>query len=563
MEERRLIAMIILIDILVAVLGVGLIHSILESMSYPIDVLPVLETLDKAIVTRFDARISNGTTLDMELTYRINKKGLSMLYYTFNSPLRVESPASPGEIFVRGIACPQGMYYYVVDADGNLYTDLPGAKKNDLSYKLEVADAENEIGCYSPTGLSPGEFYTVRYVLVLVPPKIYEDSNNWLYYLDLVGSEEHLRTQNMTIIGEYDTRIAVLPPLGSGKPSDRYSLPVLSKGTGVRLAIISNNSARPETSTIRVDSVYHVLDNEVTKRTLYGRIGLIFLIVPIVMAMVSPAVIYMLYNVYGREQPPVDAIPYGFPPRTGEKPWVVAARYGPSPGKITYNVVATILLDLYNRRIIKIDKNGKIVLLSRKNLDPVEDLVVKAVLSGKKTAGELLLDVSDIIKKRAEEAIEGEYKRVLYLLIGIGVASSMTGLAIYSKLLEAPPAGLFLVGILLSILAYAPSFLAPRYLLGRWKPGYRERAIAWHNFAQKIGKIYRSKALTLTELAPYIAALSSPRRAKRILLDLGIDSLVIREIYRVSRRLVWRYRLLSSASGRGGGGYGGGGPGAR
>ncbi len=562
MDESRLFALLLVLALVAAIIslqGLGVAWSAREN---PLQPIPFLEDLKDVIVVEYNASF-NGFILEESITYKIQGDGLSMVYRSFSTSLRYTPSGSPGEIVALEVTCPQGFYAYIYDADKVLHTNAPDDVASRLEDKLRKANAGNEAGCYNPGGIDRGVTVTATYRFLLVPEKVYDDGGSRLYYFKLASANEHAPYYNVTIEAVNDTLIAVIPPQGPGDPQEIARLGALPQGAGLELAVITGQEPPHGSETEHVESVNSILDGKVKKRRLLADMAWALLTLPTLMALASPLALTLIYHRTGREYPPREAIPYGDPPPTGEKPWEVAARYGPRPGTLSTNLVAAVLLDVFNRGLIQLDPGAKrITRADYEGMDVVEQLIVRAVTSRGREAAEYLRDVKEIVARRAEEAIEMSYRRLVGALIATGFIAFIAGVILYGAFLEAAPAVLLLYSLGPPLLAYLPPLLAPSYLLGRWRPGYRERAIAWHDFARRLARGDPRLVTLKGSLTPYVAALLPPRKARRILSMLGLGAAVVTAVYYLSRRSVLR-SMVRSAAGGGGGGFGGGGAGAR
>jgi hypothetical protein len=286
-------------------------------------------------------------------------------------------------------------------------------------------------------------------------------------------------------------------------------------------------------------------------------------------AAAAPAYTAILYYRYGRERRPTQPVPEGFPPNTGEKPWMVAALYTGHPGKPGWRVLASTILWLEARglvRRVQLPRGGVGLEVSGEpgeGLDPVEASVLRILhaLSGgsglvsreaakwaakDRRVREILrtewLNIRGRLRELAEEAID--LPRRFTLMVGAAAGALIAlwaGMGIISSRilrLETTSRAAGVIAVL-GVAAYLALLLLPRHVMGRWRPGYLERRLAWERFRERATRAGPPPG-AVQEAAPGLAAYLVAAGVSRTLdptLNRVLESVegLSKRIYRVAR----------------------------
>ncbi|MCE4624724.1 MAG: DUF2207 domain-containing protein, partial [Desulfurococcales archaeon] len=585
--ESRYVVGLLSWSVLAALLSVIVFTSLaLSSPSIPVIQKILHQDFGGVSVDTYNA-VLNGTVLTEEVAYHVAggkvTGSYTMLYRSWDAPL--SAPGAYGEkphIEFLKLSCPEGFYSYWVDYHGDIHSNVPPDLFDELENKLRQAKAVDEAGCYNPHGIRPG-VYHVTYEWRLVPPG-WCDGSNCSVDLLLARGGKHLRYErvDLTVLGAH---LAALSPLnrdlkvaGSGGVYRVTGGPLYKSDPLEFFLVYGSGSGVVEVG--RVDNATRFATSLAGRRAGELRLALALTGGLTLMPLTLPLYTTYAYMKYGRERRPTGAIPTGLPPRTGEKPWEVAALYSGRPGVVGWNMIAAAIFELEMKGLVRrtVEPSGRVVLQLReadgegaRDLDVVEATVLSMLLAlsdngivSEETVKERakdtsvraeLLNMRGRLEEKAEElaeraiemprsltkAVLGGIVLLVALYSGAGFLSSKVA---YTSLIIAAS----IIAFALTLPTLLAMILLPSNVFGRWRPGYLERYIAWTRFKEEAKGLAPGSAAGIgvsPELLAYAAAVGVE--------DLGGDlGKTLSSITLLSKR-IWR-GLYPRTRGSGGGG---------
>ncbi len=593
-EKRYLIASLVA-SLLLGLLGLAI--GLQESLH---------SSAGEVYIDSYKAELGSDGVLVEDYVYVVQATGKRMLFRSWNTPLLLGGEgAQKPYIQALSVECPPGFIAYIYTAEKELagpITQHPSLYRAVEKILEEEASGGGEAGCYKPGGIEPGE-YRVRYVFRL-KPVVKCDTSLCFFDLSLASPDMHLYYRSAAIlltggIVEVETAPSTVEyhaePIEAGYIVKTGNLP---KETGLRLLILASRPYPLEPFSI--ESVKNAREE---LRTTYSllvsseQIVSLFSIIAGIVAVLAAPFSLIVYLKHGVERKPTSIIT-GFPPETGEKPWQVNLLYNGEVGSFTKEVVAATLLDLASRGILGLKwSDGETIITlpeDTHDLDDYEKKLVEALrqlsLDGKtvktSTAKRLIRskDRRGVIQSYARslfdalpykqlysQAVEDARKLIALALLAVFLAAAAS-IAYTVAFLVLEDSGLvtkLFVSWMFAVFSYIPPLFTPRYVYGRWRPGYLERFLAWQEFAKKAKQILPGTPLALgnewLRAAAYLLALGEAEIVEKSLEKLGNE--LSKAALHATKFFYLYYPRYTGASGGsgggGGGGFGGGGAGAR
>jgi len=505
----------------------------------------------------------NGTNINEKIFFNPNKN-YHTLYRNFYDPLIAEDLSYPNSISINNVKCSQGKNYVYSNFGQCFSYEDKLIQKNCMPY-TEL----NEYGCgfgYE-TGFKKGQDYWIETSYELNPENIF--SINGKNYIKFVvyspGNHVFLNTQkNFIINGE-----AVYAHYYFTKESAVIYIPY--EGSLFGKEIIQLNNFKFDTNYF-----YYII---FLILTLFPSIGF-----------------YLIWMKFGKEVNEIDVPDYlsNYPKKRSG--WEVAAFFTTPFGQLNKNLISSIILSLYHKKIIDIkiekeffgDKSYFKILKEDKNLDKIEKEFLNILKFVTEKADKKYFKDSYLNFSKAASSFSFRYtlpKKFRELQKNIGKETkeyiSYTGAIIYGLILVGLMGvsffainSIFLVIFLGFSLAFTSILGAKMNLLSKFKKeeDYREYK-EWHGFkkylegSESIRKRGHQAVIMWDEYLVYAAALGV---SKKVLEELKNNGVITEQQYGV---YVSTYTFSTSVShsggsatghgGAGGGGVGGGGGGGR
>ena len=594
LSEKRYLAIASIISLIIG----------LASLLIPVSLTPHTVS-DDVVITSYKAVLYPNGTLVEDYVYHVMDSDKRMLYRSWRDPL-VARGQRLGKPYIEHLytACPPGFIEYLYTYDEKLYmppTGMTHYGKKVLDI-LRDAGARSETGCYNPHGIPPGDYH-VRYVFRLYPPTTC-DNTLCLLDLSLASPEGHLYyNKYMVWLRGVDAEKASLLPLTLNAVLETEGNGILVSGhelykdQGLRIVILSG-TRYPATALARQGDPVALYESVLATEKKSMQAASLLALAGGIWGILATPLLLLVYRVYGVERKPIGPIPSGFPPDTGEKPWQVNLLYNGDVGRFTEEVVAATILDLAARGILRVynspdgtiitlpspDETSKLDEYERKLVDALRLLSPDGASLRLEDAKRLARDKRKLLRvyagslfnpapfrKTYKAALETGRKPLVALFL-VTAAAGVIVIAVTSTMLPVEDLSFHYkvyMAWLLAVMAYIPPLFMPAYVIGRWRPGYLEKYLAWKKFVEEAksmlaGPVVGVEGPTAMRIAAYLVALGEERLAGKALNRLGSS---LYAAYLAASRLGHHYYTWSGrrggAGGGGGGGFGGGGAGAR
>ncbi len=566
-------------------------------------------------VSRYVAVLKPGGVYEETITYSVYEEGHHILYRSWHTVLSFNS--SKEYIEPLKISCPAGFIPYIYTHNKQLVVQdkIDSETYEKLRKILEEYKASNEVGCYNPYGIPPGE-YIVKYEYSLYPT-LYCNTTHCLFDFYIAYQGEHIDYENFTfrVVGGdivfYAPRslTSQVKEYLRGDKTSTISVGFIDEGQSLRTLIIvpidyfSESTTRIHTSNLR-DFIEKIIADVIFSENLVNILSKI----SFALVFIIPIFCMVLYVIGGRERK--DLLKYideRIPPETGEKPWLVNLLYAGDVGIFTKEVFAATILDLISRGILEVRKtfsiSGEDVVLTLREynsgeLDEYEERVLRVLKKlsvdgkniGLKRIEEVLKnkrklkDIMDEAKKVYDPKPYKDYVRkavksyrkilgILFIVTVIYWIGSLFFILTSNSIGDNYPVIRTFAESFLAAMMWVPWLALPAYVLGRWNDEYVVKFYSWMKFIDKV------KKMNLLENPS--AEMLGGKTAKIVayLIALGETRYVINKFKRTDHELLRLYQSLlffftttypryfyprrSGAGGGGGGGFGGGGAGVR
>ncbi len=598
-KKYLLMALLISLAIIVASYVIYQVEPVLDRDSY---------------VSRYTSILRKGGIYEETITYVVLEKGHYMLYRSWHTSLGLKK--SGEYIQPIDIACPSGFipYVYTYDKKLTVLARVSEDTYNRLKKILEDSKAVNEIGCYNPNGIVPGE-YTVKYKFIL-HPRLYCNETHCLLDFYIAYKGHHIDYEKL-LLNIIDGNLAFYAPRTLQKQLMVYremsngvliGFKFVDKEQSLRTIIVLPRDYFGGSADI-VDGVdiESRLEGLVKNIVLAENMAKTFMSIGFILTLFIPVFCVSYYIASGREKKELlKYIDERIPPETGEKPWIVNLLYNGDVGIFTREVFAATVLDLISRGVIEVRKTfstkGEDIVLTIKDysgeLDDYEakvlEILRKFSVDGRnislENAEEKLKNrrfLQDIMREAREvfnpkpymDIVKKAVKSPKRLLVALFIATislwigSIVSLFTLNTLEDNYYAVKTFATTFFASIEWIPWMLLPAYVLGRWRDDYVIKFYSWTKFVEKVKKKGLYNIASLEELHGRMA------RILAYLIAMGESKYVMKAFEKTDHDLLKLYKKLllfltatypshfyprrGGGTRGGGGGFGGGGAGVR
>jgi len=408
LAETRQIATLLLLTSIVAISG-----------TYLVGALPVLAEGDLVVDEYSVTFYANGTLVE-DYTYEVKASNqYRMLFRAWDAPLSTGQLNRPYVRFVQARASSSEQIVYVKDFQGSVWMEDRFRNDPQIFGLVRSLAGLNEVGVLKPDRFPAGR-YKVRYVFIIHPPLEYDGA---LCHLNLQLASKHLTYRNVKLVvedGGYSVAIYSRPP------------PLKEIRNGSRI-VFYGSAARDEL--IEIEFLFRMDILEVLKgyqRRVDDVGGLtiqanMFYMVQYrgaqilgegakALAFLTPAILALLYVMFGREKRFVVPKYLSTVPNKERKPWIVNLVFKGDAFDFDENGFYATLLDLHRRGKIRISaKNGGLAIqvLNQAGNDAYENRVLRFLSDMSKDG---VVD-SDSIKELANNLTSGSnhWSRLMHI----------------------------------------------------------------------------------------------------------------------------------------------------
>ncbi len=583
MSETRQIAALMAITLVIGVVALALAVALPRAME------------GNLVVDSYSAAISADGTLTEQYTYDVKTPDTyQMLFRTWEVPL-AGTPLTQPSVEVVGMQVPPGTIGYYRDYQGQV--TIYGMPTDQERAVIRSLVQDNEIGFYDPDYFPAGT-YSVTYTFRLHPPIEYD--SQWSH-LNIQLADQHVPYHS----------VQVSFPLAGVESVYPYP-PFLSVGTSGGTTTLAGSAGTDENLGVEivasrdytvnwagfpgsVADVQGMAESGYFWYSLPYYAGALLAAIAAVLALLMPAILFLLHNRYGHKKDYVVPEYLSFVPDRTILPWVVNLVFKDEALTFDENGFYATVLDLARKKFLEIKPKGEapdsgitIRILQETSPDHYEQRVLNFLrnLAGggvvdtdalKGLPGTAGTDRSSELRAMKVQAslrgittevdttvanrfiVDGRPHLVPLLLssailaavsILILVAGSQAG----SLLL--PAAALGSVAVIQVVIAWA----FPSVLFGQWKGDFYQEKLQWDSFRAFLSDLARIKEYAPQDLAMwgewlvYGTALGVGETVAKAMKELNIR---IPEMYAVPALVLGFAPIIAFAPPMRGGGMGG------
>ncbi|WP_292459963.1 DUF2207 domain-containing protein [Methanothermococcus sp.] len=545
MREEKQLFIVLIIMAVIGILGVAL---SLGSQYLP---SPSFSSIE---VNSYNAKLILDKNISLRETYNYqiyeNRK-YRMLYRDWKEPLicgcnisKVESIRAPHDysynyLYSEIISHPHitllnlsasnnDMIGYVVEYDGTLYADTKSSEAlMDIKSLVVQYNVINEVGFYNPNRYNSGD-YSTSYLFNIYPPIEYD---NTISHLNLKLADEHFpyKKVNIHVVDKNNNILNLfVHPVGFkvSKTEDGYIITGHSPKNGlIELEML----LKPESVAGYYNYVDNVKEKTLSANSRYFLINKILSIIKYlfsVMVVIFPLIAYIFYNKYGVEKKYIVPKYLSYVPNKNRKPWVVNLIFNGKLGKFEKEGFYATLLDLHDKKYIKIlsgesNNDISIEILNRdlSNLDNYEKKVMTFLIRYSKNnifkpstieaialkykhdmdevgAQRLWNEVNSIMSSptssyRIKEYMDNTGNIIIWALLACSVIVALISFGLSSgdySILYPDTSNIFHLS-LIWVMQCIVLIIAPKTLFGKWKKDYYKEKLEWESFKKFLSDI--------------------------------------------------------------------------
>ncbi|HUK93211.1 MAG TPA: DUF2207 domain-containing protein, partial [Methanomicrobiales archaeon] len=347
MTETRQIATLMVITLVIGVVALALALTLPHALE------------GNLAIDSYAAAISADGTLTEHYTYVVKTPGTyRMLFRTWEVPLAGTSLTQPS-VEVIGMRVPPGTVGYYRDYSGQVTIYGTSTDQDRATIRSLVQD--NEIGFYD-SGYFPAGTYSADYTFRLHPPIEYDTQDS---HLNIQLADQHVPYHSLQI------------SIPSAGVAGLYPYPpFLSVGTAGGTTTLTGSAAANEVVGIEVVASRDYTANwagfpnavaDVNGMAGSGffwyslpyYLGALLLAIAGILVLIMPALLYLIYNRYGREKDFVVPEYLSFVPDRTLPPWVVNLVFKDEALTFDENGFYATVLDLGRRKLLDIKPKGE------------------------------------------------------------------------------------------------------------------------------------------------------------------------------------------------------------
>ncbi len=512
--------------------------------------------------TEFNFYRSEITVNENQITERLYftpDEDYHTLFRTFVDPIYVNS-AEGNSITIEEVKCSDGVPY--VYASNGFFGFSSGSPKPDVSNEYTL---DNEYGCNfgSEYGFFPGNDYWIESTFTLNAENLFNvNGKNYIKFV-AYSSDDHVSLSESNLIINGDAQRD-----STYTPDDNVVIYIPYENVEGKSIITLN---------------HFDYDHSYWKY-----------IISFILALIPALALYICWRLFGKEnmEPDIPEELSNYPSK--RKGWEVAAYFNPPFNQIDKNFLSSLMLDLYNRKIIDIKTEKKMfsercylkVLTPNSTLDSVEKNfieTIKFLASDQKYVKEGYVDIKEAASSGSfKSQVQKRYKDLKSIVEqkGKNYLSSTKGILIYGMIMFA----LFCIGSSFSAFGILISSFSglmiviilssTSSLLTKYKDNYYEEYKRWQGFKKYLShapslKMHKSAGVVLWgEYLVYAAAFGIAEKVIKELKAQGLISDKQAMAYITTAHASTSFAAATGYSssghgGAGGGGVGGGGGGGR
>ncbi|HUK38874.1 MAG TPA: DUF2207 domain-containing protein, partial [Methanomicrobiales archaeon] len=371
MSENRQIATLMAITLVIGVVALALSFALPGALE------------GNLAVDQYTASISADGTLTEHYTYDVKAPGVyRMLFRTWEVPVAGSALSQPS-VEVIGMNVPAGTIGYYRDYQGQV--TIYGMSTDQDRSVIRSLVQDNEVGFYNPDYFAAGT-YRVDYTFRLHPPIEYDTQAS---HLNLQLADQHV---------PYHSLLVSVP--SAGLTSVYPYPPFLAAGTAGGTATLSGSAAANEVVGVElvgtrdytvnwagfphsVADVAGLAESGFFWYSLPYYLGALLLAIAAILALLMPALLYLVYNRYGREKDFVVPEYLSFVPDRTLPPWVVNLVFKDEALTFDENGFYATVLDLARKKFLEIKPKSEapgagitIKVLQETSPDPYEQRVL-------------------------------------------------------------------------------------------------------------------------------------------------------------------------------------------
>jgi len=488
------------------------------------------------VIDRYDAAISADGTLTEHYTYVVKTPGTyRMLFRTWEVPVSGASFSQPS-VEVIGMQVPPGTIGYYRDSLGQI--TIYGMTTDEVRSTIRSLVQNNEIGFYNPNYFPAGTYEAV-YSFRLHPPIEYD--SRWSH-VNLRLADEHVpyRSVRITIPSDGLEWVYPYPPfLASGSAGGTMTISGSAGANevlGVEMVAARDYTQRWTGFPGSVADVQGMAESAFFWYSLPYYAGALLLAIAGILVLLMPAILYLLYNRYGREKAFTVPEYLSFVPDRTLPPWVVNLVFKDEALTFDENGFYATILDLGRKKSLEITPKGgepgagvTIRVLRESSEDAYEQRVInflRHLADGGVVDTEALRDLTDRAKRDSSTGlrvmkIQATYRGItteadptvasLFVVDGrphlvpflLGSAI-LAGISILILILGSQAATLLLPAAALgsvAVIQVAIAWAFPSTLFGQWKGDYYQEKLQWDAFRAFLSDLARIKEYAPQDIA--------------------------------------------------------------